>query len=55
MPAPQGSPKNGGTLSCRVIDVQDDGLPEGILSYERVIGRWSEGGTATPSRPGRPR
>lgn len=48
-------PKNGGTPSCRVVDVQDDGLPEGILSYERVIGRWSEGGTAAPSRPGRPR
>lgn len=48
-------PMNGGTPSCRVIDVQDDGLPEGILSYERVIGRWSEGGAATPLRKGRSR
>jgi superfamily II DNA or RNA helicase len=48
-------PMNGGTSSCKVIDVQDDGLPEGILSYERVIGRWSEGGAATPSQNGRPR
>lgn len=48
-------PLNGGTKSCRVIDVQDDGLPDGVLSYERVIGRWSEGGAAAPSRKGRSR
>jgi type III restriction enzyme len=29
--------------SCRVIDVQDEGLPDGVLSYERVLGRWSRG------------
>ncbi len=34
-------PLNGGTKRCRVIDVQDDGLPEGILSYARVIDRWT--------------
>lgn len=34
-------PKNGGTETCRVIDVQDEGLPDGILSYARVIGRWT--------------
>lgn len=43
-------PMNGGTKSCKVIDVQDEGLPEGILSYERVVGRWSDGGVATFSR-----
>lgn len=48
-------PMNGGTTLCRVIDVQDDGLPEGILSYERVIGRWSEGSAAVPSRKARSR
>lgn len=34
-------PLNGGTTSCRVIDVQDEGLPVGILSYERVMDRWA--------------
>ncbi|MCA9642756.1 MAG: DEAD/DEAH box helicase, partial [Myxococcales bacterium] len=33
-------PKNGGTTSCRVLDVQDDGLPEGIMSYARVLEEW---------------
>lgn len=33
-------PLNGGTKRCRVIDVQDDGLPDGILSYARVMDRW---------------
>ena len=36
-------PKNGGTEICRVIDVQDEGLPEGVLSYARVIERWTTG------------
>jgi DNA repair protein RadD len=36
-------PLNGGTAACKVVDVQDEGLPEGVLSYERVIGRWSGG------------
>jgi DNA repair protein RadD len=36
-------PKNGGTESCRVIDVQDEGLPDGVLSYARVIERWTIG------------
>jgi len=35
-------PLNGGTKSCRVIDVQDDGLPQEILSYERVISTWQK-------------
>lgn len=34
-------PLNGGTKRCRVIDVQDDGLPDGILSYARVMDRWA--------------
>lgn len=33
-------PLNGGTDLCRVIDVQDDGLPQEILSYERVMDIW---------------
>jgi superfamily II DNA or RNA helicase len=36
-------PLNGGTRKCKVIDVQDEGLPDGILSYERVIARWDAG------------
>ena len=36
-------PKNGGTETCRVIDVQDEGLPDGVLSYARVIERWATG------------
>ena len=32
---------NGGTKTCQVVDVQDKGLPAGILSYARVIERWS--------------
>jgi len=33
-------PRNGGTTRCLVIDVQDDGMPEGILSYARVLELW---------------
>jgi superfamily II DNA or RNA helicase len=33
-------PQNGGTERCLVIDVQDDGLPEGIQSYSRVAHLW---------------
>ena len=40
-------PLNGGTKRCRVIDVQDDGLPEGILSYARVIDRWTTSRTVS--------
>jgi DNA repair protein RadD len=36
-------PLNGGTAACKAVDVQDNGLPEGVLSYERVIGRWTGG------------
>ncbi len=38
-------PRNGGTRTCQVIDVQDAGLPIGVLSYERVMSRWSTGGS----------
>lgn len=37
-------PLNGGTPVCKVVDVQDEGLPDGVLSYERVIGRWTSSG-----------
>ncbi len=33
-------PRNGGTRRCLVVDVQDDGMPEGILSYARVLELW---------------
>lgn len=33
-------PQNGGTKRCLVLDVQDEGLPEGIMSYERVRSLW---------------
>jgi DNA repair protein RadD len=33
-------PKNGGTNECLVLDVQDAGLPTGIMSYERVARLW---------------
>lgn len=33
-------PKNGGTARCRVLDVQDEGLPGEIMSYERVQSLW---------------
>lgn len=33
-------PKNGGTAECLVVDVQDDGLPDGIQSYSRVLHLW---------------
>ena len=35
-------PKNGGTERCLVIDVQDEGMPEGIQSYERVLHLWDK-------------
>lgn len=35
-------PRNGGTRRCLVIDVQDDGMPEGILSYARVLELWDQ-------------
>lgn len=34
-------PKNGGTRSCRVMDVQDKDLPTGVLSYARVLEDWT--------------
>jgi len=33
-------PENGGTKKCLVVDVQDEGLPEGIQSYSRVVHLW---------------
>lgn len=33
-------PLNGGTSVCRVLDVQDEGMPEGIMSYGRVVADW---------------
>lgn len=33
-------PKNGGTESCLVIDVQDGGLPDSVMSYARVAEEW---------------
>jgi DNA repair protein RadD len=33
-------PKNGGTEKCLVIDVQDEGLPVQVMSYERVKQAW---------------
>ena len=33
-------PRNGGTETCTVMDVQDDGLPSGIQSYARVLSVW---------------
>lgn len=35
-------PANGGTSECFVIDVQDKGLPTGVLSYQRVLADWSQ-------------
>lgn len=42
-------PLNGGTSRCRVVDVQDAGLPEGIQSYGRVLEAWDgvKGGRRT--------
>jgi superfamily II DNA or RNA helicase len=37
-------PKNGGTEQCHVLDVQDEGLPEGIQSYGRVKKLWDSVG-----------
>jgi superfamily II DNA or RNA helicase len=39
-------PKNGGTKFCRVLDVQDEGLPENIQSYQRVLKLWEKQGKA---------
>lgn len=39
-------PKNGGTKHCRVIDVQDAGLPQDVQSYERVLKLWKKRGKA---------
>jgi len=33
-------PENGGTHSCLVLDVQDAGLPDEIMSYARVAAQW---------------
>jgi superfamily II DNA or RNA helicase len=33
-------PKNGGTAQCLVMDVQDEGLPDSLMSYERVLHLW---------------
>jgi DNA repair protein RadD len=33
-------PRNGGTASCRILDVQDQGLPQEIMSYGRVVKIW---------------
>lgn len=35
-------PKNGGKPYCLVLDVQDQGLPQGIMSYERVLELWEK-------------
>jgi DNA repair protein RadD len=35
-------PMNGGTEECYVIDVQDEGLPTEVLSYQRVLVDWSK-------------
>jgi len=37
-------PKNGGTKRCLVLDVQDDGLPEDVQSYQRVLNLWEQRG-----------
>jgi DNA repair protein RadD len=37
-------PRNGGTKSCLVIDMQDEGLPGDIQSYARVLDLWDVGG-----------
>jgi DNA repair protein RadD len=34
--------RNGGTKSCLVIDMQDEGLPGEIQSYARVLDLWDE-------------
>jgi superfamily II DNA or RNA helicase len=39
-------PKNGGTKFCLVLDVQDEGLPEDIQSYQRVVELWEKLGKA---------
>jgi DNA repair protein RadD len=33
-------PRNGGTRECLVLDVQDEGLPDSIMSYARVVKEW---------------
>ena len=34
-------PKNGGTATCRVLDVQGEGLPGEVMSYQRVQAAWA--------------
>jgi DNA repair protein RadD len=34
-------PRNGGTNRCLVLDVQDAGLPDSLMSYQRVLDEWS--------------
>jgi hypothetical protein len=34
-------PRNGGTAECLVLDVQDEGLPESVMSYARVVRLWN--------------
>ncbi|MFC3147239.1 DEAD/DEAH box helicase [Piscinibacterium candidicorallinum] len=43
-------PANGGTKRCRLIDVQDEGLPDGVLSYARVMERWERSPRAITKR-----
>ena len=33
-------PLNGGTANCLVLDVQDEGLPDEVQSYSRVLEMW---------------
>ncbi|MBN1210829.1 MAG: hypothetical protein JXB05_38630 [Myxococcaceae bacterium] len=35
-------PKNGGTDWCTVLDVQDEGLPDDVKSYARVLKLWEK-------------
>ena len=39
-------PKNGGTKDCLIMDVQDAGLPDSILSYGRVLSMWQKTGAS---------
>ncbi|QRK05244.1 DEAD/DEAH box helicase [Archangium violaceum] len=38
-------PKNGGTDWCTVLDVQDEGLPDDVKSYARVLALWEKRST----------
>jgi superfamily II DNA or RNA helicase len=44
-------PKNGGTRECIVLDVQDEGLPDEIQSYGRVLWAWERRGFSRPDVP----